>query len=148
LENVLYRGEGSIYEYLFVYTDDILAIGVVPKDILMKQNKYFKLKADSMHPPHYYLGTKIKKTVLPNGALAWRQSSSHYVRNAVKNLEEWTVKEWRKLPKKSPTPMSNNFNLKSMSALSYLLKWLTFTNPKLVYCVGSLRWVGLTYPQR
>jgi Reverse transcriptase (RNA-dependent DNA polymerase) len=89
------------YEYLFVYTDDILAIGVDPKDILMKLNKYFKLKPDSIHPPDDYLGTKIKKTVLPNGASAWGQSSSHYVRNAVKNLEEWMVKEGRKLPKKA-----------------------------------------------
>jgi hypothetical protein len=39
------------YEYLFVYTDDILAIGVYPKDILMKLNKYFKLKPESIHPP-------------------------------------------------------------------------------------------------
>ena len=32
------------YEYMFVYTDDILAIGVNPKEVLMKLNKYFKLK--------------------------------------------------------------------------------------------------------
>jgi Reverse transcriptase (RNA-dependent DNA polymerase) len=31
------------YEYMFVYTDDILAIGENPKDILMKSNKYFML---------------------------------------------------------------------------------------------------------
>jgi hypothetical protein len=59
-----------------VYTDDILANGVDPKDILMKLNKYFKLKPDSIHLPDYYLGTKIKKTVLPNGSSAWGQSSS------------------------------------------------------------------------
>jgi hypothetical protein len=29
------------YEYLFVYTDDIMAIGENPKDILMKLNMYF-----------------------------------------------------------------------------------------------------------
>jgi hypothetical protein len=79
------------YEFLFVYTDDILAIGIDPKDILMKLNKYFKLKPDSVHPPDDYVDT-IKKTVLPNGASAWGHSSSHYVRNAVKNLEEWMVK--------------------------------------------------------
>jgi hypothetical protein len=45
------------YQYLFVYTDDILAIGVDPRDILMKLNKYFKLKPDSIHPPNDYLGT-------------------------------------------------------------------------------------------
>jgi hypothetical protein len=49
---------------MFVYTDDILAIGENPKDILMKLNKYFKLKPDSIHPPDDYLGTKIKKTTM------------------------------------------------------------------------------------
>jgi hypothetical protein len=58
------------YKYLFVYTDDILVIGVDPKDILMKLNKYFKLKPDSIHPTDDYLGTNIKKTVLTNGASA------------------------------------------------------------------------------
>jgi hypothetical protein len=77
----------------------------------MKLNKYFKLKPDSIYPPDDYLGTKIKKTVLPNGASAWGQSSSHYVRNAVKNLEEWMVKEGRKLPKKAPTLMSSTYKL-------------------------------------
>jgi hypothetical protein len=84
---------------------------VDPKDILMKLNKYFKLKPDSIHLPDDYLGTKIKKTVLPNGASAWGQSSSHYVRIAVKKLEEWMVKEGRKLPKKAPTPMSSMYKL-------------------------------------
>jgi hypothetical protein len=41
--------------------------------------------------------------------LAWRQSSSHYVRNAVKNLEEWMVKEGKTLPRKAPTPMSSTY---------------------------------------
>jgi Reverse transcriptase (RNA-dependent DNA polymerase) len=64
-------------EEYYVYTDDILAIGFTPKDILMKLNKYLKLKPDSIHPPDDCLGTKINKTTLPNGATAWRQSSSH-----------------------------------------------------------------------
>jgi hypothetical protein len=59
------------YEYMFVYTNHILAIGEKLKDILMKLNKYFKLKKDSIHPPNDYFGTKIKKTTLPNGATAW-----------------------------------------------------------------------------
>jgi hypothetical protein len=97
------------YKYLFMYTDNILAIGVDPKDILIKLNKYFKFKPDSIHPPDDYLGAKIKQTILPNGASAWGKRSSHYVRNSVKNLEEWMVKEGRKLPKKSPTPMSSTY---------------------------------------
>lgn len=94
------------YEYLFVYTDDILAIGVDPKDVLTRLNRYFSLKPDSIHPPDNYLGTKIKLTTLPNGVKAWGQSSSHYVLNAVKNLEEWMEKNGYKLPRRATTPMA------------------------------------------
>jgi hypothetical protein len=97
------------YEYLFVYTDNILEIGVAPKDILMKLNMYFKLKPDSIYPCDDSLGTNIKKKVPQNGASAWGQSSSYYVSNAVKSLEEWMVKEGRKLPKKAPNPMSSTY---------------------------------------
>jgi hypothetical protein len=75
---------------MFVYTDDILANGVDPKDILMYLNKSFKLEPDSIYLPDDCLGTKINKTLLLNGSLAWGQSSSHYVRNSVKN--EWSRK--------------------------------------------------------
>jgi hypothetical protein len=55
------------YEYLILYTDDILAIWIEPKDIWMKLDKYFKLKPDCIHLPDDYFGTKFNKTVLPNG---------------------------------------------------------------------------------
>ena len=97
------------YEYMFVYTDDILAIGVNPKEILMKLNKYFKLKPDSIHPPDDYLGTKIRLTTLPNGKKAWGQSSSHYVREAVKNVESWMSKEGYHFSKRADTPMSSSY---------------------------------------
>jgi hypothetical protein len=51
------------YEYLFANTDDILANGVEPKDELIKLNKNFKLKLDSIHPPDDNLGTNINKMV-------------------------------------------------------------------------------------
>ena len=75
----------------------------------MKLNKYFKLKPDSIHPPDDYLGTKIKITSLPNGKKAWGQSSSHYVREAVKNLEEWMSSNGYHFSKKAETPMSSSY---------------------------------------
>ena len=97
------------YEYLFVYTDDILAIGVNPHEVLTRLNHYFKLKPDSIHPPDDYLGTKIKLTTLPNGVKAWGQSSSHYILNSVANLEDWMSKNGYKLPRKASTPMSTSY---------------------------------------
>jgi hypothetical protein len=93
------------YEYLFVYMDDILAIGIDPSNVLTRLNKYFALKPDSILPPDDYLGTKLKETVLTNGVKAWGQSSSHYIHNAVANLGLWMVDKEYKLPRKAPTPM-------------------------------------------
>jgi hypothetical protein len=97
------------YEYLLVYTDDILAIGLNPSEILTRINRYFTLKPDSIHPPDDYLGTKIRKTVLPNGKEAWGQSSSHYVLNAVGNLEAWMREKGYKLPNRADTPMMTTY---------------------------------------
>jgi hypothetical protein len=125
------------YEYLFVYTDDILAIGIDPKGILMKLNKYYKLKTDSIHPPDDYLGTKIKKTALRNGASAWGQSSSHSVRNAVKNLEEWMVKEGRKLTKQASTTMSSTYKPEVDVIPELSLEMASFYQSQ----VGLLQWI-------
>jgi hypothetical protein len=59
------------YEYLFVYTNDVLAIGFDPNNVLTRLNKYFALKPDSIHPPDDYFDTKVKETVIPNGEKAW-----------------------------------------------------------------------------
>jgi hypothetical protein len=91
-----------------------------------------------LHSSSYdYLGTMIKKTVLPNGASAWGQSSSHYVRNAVKNLEEWIVMEGRKLPKKSFTPMSSTYKPEVDVSHELFSEMANFYQSQ----VGVLRWI-------
>jgi hypothetical protein len=104
---------------------------------MMKLNKYFELKPDSIHPHDDYLGTKIKKTVLHNVPLAWGQSSSHYVRNSMKNLEEWIVKEGTKLPKKAPTLMSRTYNLEVNVSPELSPEMADFSQSQ----VGVLRWI-------
>jgi hypothetical protein len=39
------------YEYLFVCTDDIVAIGIEPNHVLIRLKQYFALKPDYIHPP-------------------------------------------------------------------------------------------------
>jgi hypothetical protein len=97
------------YEYLLVYTDDILAIGVNPKEVLDRLNKYFTLKPESIQPPDNYLGTKIKKVVLPNGCEAWGQSSSHYIQASVANVEKWMQEHNMTLPRQVKTPMAATY---------------------------------------
>jgi hypothetical protein len=83
------------------------------------------------------LVTKIKKRVLPNGALVCGKSSSHYVRNAVKNLEEWMVKEGKKLTKKAPTLMSSTYKPEVNVSPKLSLEMANFYQSQ----VGVLRWL-------
>jgi hypothetical protein len=77
----------EFYEYLLIYTDDIMAIGLDNKTCLSRINKYFKLKDGSIQPPDIYLGAKIKKTALKNGGLCWGWSASGYLQETVQNVE-------------------------------------------------------------
>jgi hypothetical protein len=47
------------------------------------------MKEGSIQVPTFYLGAKLKKTVLPNGVVAWGMSSSKYVQSAVQNVQDY-----------------------------------------------------------
>ena len=55
--------------------------------------KCFTLKEKLIRPPSQYLGNKILKVTLDNGTSCWSSSSSQYVQNAVKNIEEYRHKQ-------------------------------------------------------
>jgi hypothetical protein len=59
--------------------DDILCVHHYPGSPLVNLDEYFKIKEGSIQVPNFYLGTKLKKTVLPNGVVAWGMSSRKYV---------------------------------------------------------------------
>jgi hypothetical protein len=58
-----------------------------PGSPLANLDEYFKTKEGSIQVPTFYLGAKLKKTVLPNGVVAWSMSSSKYVQSAVQNVK-------------------------------------------------------------
>jgi hypothetical protein len=60
-----------------------------PGSPLAKLDEYFKMKEGSIQVPTFYLGAKLKNTVLPNGVLAWGMGSSKYVQYAVQNVKEY-----------------------------------------------------------
>jgi hypothetical protein len=62
--------------------------------------------------PTFYLGAKIKKTVIPNGVVAWGMSSSKYVQAAVQNVQEYLKKNGdRKLKKKASAPFEATYRV-------------------------------------
>ena len=103
----------TYYEYVLLYVDDALAIGENAEKILREEiGRYFELKEESVGPPSLYLGGRVRKVVLENGAEAWAFSSSQYVQAAVKNVEDYLAKDENKrwsLPSKADTPMKSNY---------------------------------------
>jgi hypothetical protein len=61
--------------------------------------------------PSFYLGAKLKKTVLPNGLDSWGMSSSKYVHSTVHNVQEYmaALPGDQKLPKKAYGPFAGGY---------------------------------------
>ena len=102
------------YEYVILYTDDTLVISENAEQVLRTEiGKYFVLKEESIGEPSIYLGGKMRKVELENGAEAWAFGSSQYVQAAVDNVNTWLDKEenkhWGKLPKNARTPLKPGY---------------------------------------
>ena len=77
------------YEYSLLYVDDCLEISETPKEEVLQLHKLFNIQPNYIAPPDIYLGGKVKKTRLPNMVEAWTLSSSHYVHEAVSNVDKF-----------------------------------------------------------
>ena len=106
------KDDGSEYwEFVLLYTDDILAIMCDPETFLREEElgTRFTLKESSIGPPTQYLGNKVSNVTLANGLSAWTFSSSQYTQSAVKNVEESLAKEGKKLPTHDRSPWPTNY---------------------------------------
>jgi hypothetical protein len=82
--------DGVLYwAYIFICVDGILCVHHDPGSPLAKMDEYFKMKEGSIQVPTFYLGAKLKKTVLTNGVVSWGMSSSKYVQSYVQNFKEY-----------------------------------------------------------
>jgi hypothetical protein len=62
------------WAYILIYVDDILCVHHDPGTPLAKLDEYFNMKEGYIQVPTFYLGERLKKTVLPNGVIAWGMS--------------------------------------------------------------------------
>ena len=88
-------------------------------------DQYFKMKDGSISDPDLYLGTKVRKIRLINGAEAWATSPSKYINEAAKNVETYLDKEYdcRKLKRKAGAPFIPIYTPKlKLSLHKYLLR--------------------------
>jgi Reverse transcriptase (RNA-dependent DNA polymerase) len=55
------KSQGKLYEYVLVYTDDILCISLDPANVLNCINQHYLLKPDSIGVPKTYLGAEVSE---------------------------------------------------------------------------------------
>jgi hypothetical protein len=113
--------------------DDILCAYHDPGMSLAHINKYFKMKPCSIMKQTFYLGAKLKKTVMPNGMVAWRMSSSKYVQASAQNMQEYLRKNgYRKLKKKPSAPFEATYRVD--------IDDIPVLAPEMASQIGILRW--------
>jgi hypothetical protein len=69
------------------------------------------MKEGSIQVPTFYLGVKLKKTVIPNGVISWGMISSKDVQSAVQNVHEYlaALSGDNRLSKKAPAPFAGGY---------------------------------------
>ena len=98
------------YQYVLLYTDDILAIMEEPwRFIVNELSSCFVVKEKSIWKPTQYLGNKVTEVDLENGRKAWSFSSSQYVQSQVNNVKAKLKKEGGTLPARNGSPWSSNY---------------------------------------
>ena len=96
------KADGSkIWEYILVYSDDLLCVGINPEKILRQIGQTYKLKEGSVERPTRYLGADIGRYQLEDGSEAWYMSSESYVKAAIDNVEAWLKKRGETLKTKA-----------------------------------------------
>jgi len=110
------RDGHKYYAYVLLFVDDALVIAHNATEILEQMNFYFKMKEGSIGDPDYYLGAKLKKTIVrdpktekPQKMYGWGMSSSKYVKSAVNNVKEHLQEQGRELPRRAATPFASNY---------------------------------------
>lgn len=133
------RDKRPYYEYLLVYTDDLLAVSEQPMQVLMDLDQHYILKPSSIGKPTQYLGAQVSEYRLPSEPekVRWSMSSEKYVKQAIKNVKEWL--EEHNLPPlkaKAPSVFPSNYR-PELDASSYC-------TPDLIHYyqqqIGVLRW--------
>jgi hypothetical protein len=98
------------YEYVLVYTDDILVLSMNPKDILAYLDQHYLIKPDSIGPPTRYLGSRIGKfTIEGDDVPKWTMSAEDYVKNQIKELEKWLQENDMKLKTRASSVLPSNY---------------------------------------
>ena len=98
------------YEYVLVYTDDILAVSLQPDKILCYLDQHFLVKPGSLGKPTQYLGSSVSRFKIPqDDTECWAMGSEQYVKEAVRNVKTWLEKRGLNLKSKAPSVLPSSY---------------------------------------
>ena len=100
----------KIWEYILVYVDDLISIGVDAKKPLLGIQDTFKLKDDKIESPSDFLGAQVDyRELSPERPYkCWTIHSTKYVKEAVANVEK-KLKESGNELRKYDTPLPSGY---------------------------------------
>ena len=133
------KKDGTAYwQYVLLYTDDILAIMEDAESFLRDEfSKFFTLKQTSIGPPTQYLGNKVSQVDLEGGVTCWAFSSSQYVQAACSNVDEYLTKNKERVLTKSRSPWPSNYRPESDVSPELSPEKASYFQS----LVGVLRWI-------
>ena len=133
------KSDGSKYwEYVLLYVDDTLVVSENGESVLRNEiGRYFTLKESSIGPPTLYLGGHMRQVVMSNGAKAWSFSSSQYVHEAVRNVEEELARRNSQLPSRCNSPMQTSYRPETDTSPELSPKDAAYFQS----LIGILRWI-------
>jgi hypothetical protein len=96
---------------LFVFVNDILALGHEAKDVIEEIMKFYKAKDGSMKTPDIYLGSNVMKVQIGYGCKVWATSSIEFVKNAIVVVQHLLDEDSKgySLRKKVKNPFPSNY---------------------------------------
>jgi len=125
------------YEYILVYVDDLLVLSHEPQKTMKALESFYRLKEGYAEPTRY-LGAEVRRWHFPDTANKshWALSSSKYVKEAVRNIENHLQPFNRALPKvQQPlpsnyypeldiTPLFNDEETNQFQSFISILRWI------------------------
>ena len=104
--------QGKYYEYILVYTDDILVISHELKEALIQLDQHFLLKRDSIKEPDLYLGSQIMKHWFSEDPSKsyWVMGLEKYVKDAIRQVKEWLTERNGALKAKAPSVLLSGYH--------------------------------------
>lgn len=99
------------YEYVLVYTDDLLVISKKPKEVMDKLGTYYVIKPDSIKKPDKFLGSDIGTYRHPDDPTKeyWTMGSEQYVKDAVRNVKAWLEARGSSLKTRAPSVLPSGY---------------------------------------